>query len=203
MGCSRKPNVCFQMCLLAPAELLPHPTARDPRLAAKLSWGTQQISDCPNPDPSLALPPLWFLTDTGGTFPAYITFHSPGCPLPVQTQVFSPRRNHGTGQEKDVLDTGPIPAHGQEVAGMCIRIQKPVSTLEPHDLDVIQVPLEESCICSLQKWSFFMRYFSLSISKGKRELFLLWSFRPWSSFWNARSLSRLTEFQLLIFSTCS
>jgi len=50
------------------------------------------------------------------------------------------------------------------------------------DLDVVQVLLEESCACSFQKRSFFMRYFPLSISKGNRELFLLRSFRPWSSF---------------------
>lgn len=102
MGCSRKPNVCFQMCLLAPAELLPHHTARDPALAAKLSWGTEQISDCPNPDPFSALLLLQFQTTWETCFLlASIMFHSTGCPLSVQTQAFSFCGNHSIGKEKE------------------------------------------------------------------------------------------------------
>lgn len=79
-------------CLLpdvpdGPSGAAPPSHSPRPRLAAKLSWGTQQISDCPNPDPSLALPLLWFLTNTGEMFPASIMFHSADCPLPVQTRV--------------------------------------------------------------------------------------------------------------------
>lgn len=201
MGCSRKPNVCFQMCLLAPAELLPRSTACDPTLAAKCSWSTQQISDCPNPDPSLGLLLLWFLTNTAETITASTTFHSADCP---DTRIFFLWKSwYETGEGGSILDIGPTPARGQDVARMCIWIHNPVNTLGPHALDVVQMLLEELCVCSLQKWSFFMRYFSLSICKGNRELFHLWSFRPWSSFWNVYSLSRLTYFQLLIFLSCS
>jgi len=89
------------MCLPAPAELLPRPTARDPTLAATLSRGTHQTSGCPNPDLSSALPLLWFLANTREMFPVSTTFHSTICPFPVQTWAFSSCGSHSTGQEEE------------------------------------------------------------------------------------------------------
>lgn len=205
MGCSREPNVCFQMCLPAPAELLPHHTARDPSLAAKLSRGTKQIGGCPNPDPSLALPLLLFQTNMGEVFPACLDHVSqhwlfPFCPDTGIFFLWKPQHRTGEGESTSTQ----VPS--LHIARYCQnRLLNPKAGehLWPHDLGAVQVLLEDSCIHSLQKLSFFMRCFSLSISKGNRELFLLRSFRPWSSFWNAHSPLRLTEFQILIFLTCS
>lgn len=101
MGCSRKPNVCFQMCLLAPVELLPRHTARDPRLAAKLSRGTEQISDCPNPDPSLALPLFSFQKNMGEVFPAclhHVSQHWLSPSHPDRGVFFLWKPQHRTGE---------------------------------------------------------------------------------------------------------